>query len=310
MNQYYYFAIASDWEHDWDFIRLLEENAAKKGISTFVVWPKILEKTIAAVRNGELKFGFYFDRASDTSPEFLQLQQLMILNEIPVFDEWQHLKWAADKAVMHYKFIESGIKTPNTIIVPPFQTEENIRISDNEISQLKIPFIIKPANSTGGGQGVVRGAEKVEDILIARQTRPSEKYVLQEKIIPLEQDGRRFWFRGFYTCGIIQSVWWNDLTHVYDTLSEQEVEKFQLYPLFEIVQQIANTIKLNFFSTEIVVNRDKKFIAVDYVNEVCDMRLKSRHIDGVPDEIVEKIVNKIVSYVSEKYARYENLFSR
>lgn len=309
MRQYYHFAIASDWEYDSDFIRLLEENSLKRGISTFIVWPKILEETIASFKKGELKFGFYFDRASDTSPNFLQLQQLIIRQGIPVFDEWHELRWAADKAIMHYKFIENGINTPYTIVLPPSQEDGNIKISQDEIIQLKSPFVIKPANTTGGGQGVIKAAERVDDILVARQSRPSDKYVIQEKIFPLEQDGKRFWFRGFYACGLIQVAWWNDLEHVYDILSHQEVEKYQLHPLFKIVEQISKTIKLKFFSTELVVDRNKKFIAVDYVNEVCDMRLRSKHMDGVPDEIVEKIVNKIVSYVSENFVYNEDLSS-
>ena len=28
-----------------------------------------------------------------------------------------------------------------------------------------------------------------------------------------------------------------------------------------------------------------QFVTVDYVNEICDMRLQSRHPDGVPDRL-------------------------
>jgi hypothetical protein len=46
---------------------------------------------------------------------------------------------------------------------------------------------------------------------------------------------------------------------------------------------------LEFFSSEIALTNDGLFVAVDYVNEICDMRLQSKHYDGVPDAIVAQI---------------------
>jgi hypothetical protein len=46
---------------------------------------------------------------------------------------------------------------------------------------------------------------------------------------------------------------------------------------------------LDFFSSEIAVTRDGRFVAVDYVNEICDMRQQSDHVDGVPDDVVSFI---------------------
>jgi nicotinamidase-related amidase len=37
------------------------------------------------------------------------------------------------------------------------------------------------------------------------------------------------------------------------------------------------------------------FVVVDYVNEMCDMRLKSQHPDGVPDHIVESIAASVAN---------------
>jgi hypothetical protein len=51
---------------------------------------------------------------------------------------------------------------------------------------------------------------------------------------------------------------------------------------------------LDFFSTEIVIPENKKFIVIDYVNDQCDMRIKSKHFDGVPDSIVGKIIDNMV----------------
>ena len=124
--------------------------------------------------------------------------------------------------------------------------------------------------------------------------------MLQEKIVPLEQDGKRFWFRGFYACGVVECAWWNDLTHIYELLTEESIKIYQLDQLFSIVKKIAKICQLNFFSTEIAINQKREFVVIDYVNEICDMRLQSQHADGVPDEIVHKITQSIAAYVKER----------
>lgn len=300
MPQTYDLAIASDWEYDVDFIRLLEQIARANELRTYVVWRSNLDDTAGQVENGSIAFRFFFDRASDTSLEFLKLQNLMIERNVPVFDKWQNLKWAADKAIMQHEFTAAGISTPHTIIIPSFKAQPEIMLTEEILAELGQPFIAKPANTVGGGKGVIKETRTLVDILQARQTFPSEKYLLQEKIIPLEREEHRFWFRGFYTCGLVQAVWWNDLTHKYNSLSGEEVERYQLQPLFLMVEKIARACGLNFFSTEIALDRNGKFLSIDYVNEVCDMRLKSRHYDGVPDEIVRKIAERIVHYVKER----------
>jgi hypothetical protein len=76
------------------------------------------------------------------------------------------------------------------------------------------------------------------------------------------------------------------------------VERYALQPLFGMVQDIAGICRLNFFSTEIVLNRAGQWVAVDYVNDTCDLRLKSRHADGVPDEVVQRIAERIADFIS------------
>lgn len=297
MTQHYDICVATDWEYDKDFVFLIENTAQKKyNMSTYMVEPFNLEETVNRVRSGELSFYFFYDRGSDSSPEFLELHQLILQNNVPVLDSLDQLKWASDKATMHLEVMANGLKTPYTIIIPPFNTTENIKLSVAELANLGRPFIIKPANTTGGGIGVVEGAETLQDILAVRKNYGTDKYLLQQKVIPVEKDGKRFWFRGFYCCGMIECCWWNDITHVYEVLSPNMIADFQLNALFKIVARIAKITDLNFFSTEIALDRDGKFVVIDYVNEVCDMRLKSKHYDGVPDEIVQQIVHQIVDY--------------
>jgi hypothetical protein len=60
---------------------------------------------------------------------------------------------------------------------------------------------------------------------------------------------------------------------------------FSLSPLVSITREISAVCGLDFFSTEIAVNSGGKFLTVDYVNEICDMRIQSRYADGVPDRL-------------------------
>ncbi len=301
MPQIYDFCIATDWEYDKDFLKLVQQQAhQEQNLTTYIVEPFNLEETIRRYISGEIVFNFLYDRGSDSSPEFLELHQLLVKGEVPVLDPLVRLKWASDKATMHLEFISNGLETPYTIIIPPFYTTEDLLLSVADLAKLGRPFIIKPANTTGGGIGVVNGAETLQDVLKVRQEYGNDKYLLQEKVIPLEKDQRRFWFRGFYCCGLVECAWWNDLTHVYELLSPEEASLFHLEPLFSNVKKISELIKLNFFSTEIALNLKGNFIVIDYVNEICDMRLKSFHRDGVPDEIVHRIASQIARYVKER----------
>ncbi|MCU0643208.1 MAG: hypothetical protein MUC94_03020 [bacterium] len=300
MAQIFDFCVATDWEYDKDFVSLIEQVAREKyALKTYVVEPFNLDETIHCVHHGELKFRFFYDRGSDSSPEFLELHNLMLQNAVPILDSLERLKWTSDKATMHLEFIANGLITPYTIIIPPFNTTEKILLSLVDLANLGRPFIIKPANTTGGGIGVVDGAETLQDVLAARKVYDNDKYLLQEKVTPIEQDGQRFWFRVFFCCGNIYCSWWDDATHVYEMLSPDHVKAYQLDELFNIVEKISKIIQLNFFSTEIALSQNGKFVVIDYVNEICDMRLKSFHRDGVPDEIVHKIVNHIVDYAKQ-----------
>ena len=77
------------------------------------------------------------------------------------------------------------------------------------------------------------------------------------------------------------------------------MKSYQLYELFTIVEKISKISKLNFFSNEIALSLNEKFVVIDYVNEICDMRIKSYQHDGVPDHIVKNIADHIVGYVNK-----------
>jgi hypothetical protein len=280
------FAVIWDWEYDLEFIRLLEASAHALGLRTYSVSHHNCEETLRAIQLGRLHFAVVLDRASETDEKFAALSRALIRRGTRYLNPHDALRHAADKATMHLEFITAGVHVPYTIIITPFNKKKEIELTLSELAHLGRPFIIKPANTTGGGLGVILGAETLKDVIESRQHHKNDKYLLQENIQPLMLDGRRGWFRVFGVCGMILPCWWDPDTHVYAPLTGTEQRQWQLIAMNSVTRIIASVCGLDFFSTEIAIPAPGSHIAVDYVNEVCDMRLQSLHTDGVPDRVV------------------------
>jgi hypothetical protein len=289
--------IAYVWEYDDDFIALIEEAFHDAGLSTFQVCYHNIHEVTQRIQNKELAFSFYLDRAWDVEEKFEELGKILNKKKTEIFNPYSKVTHAIDKASMHLEFITAGLNVPHSIIIPPHSEKEEIYLSIDDLAILGRPFIIKPCNTTGGGVGVVTGAETLKEIFEERMTNTDDKYILQEKIYPSFFDGKRAWFRSFWAFGKSIPVWWDDQTHLYAELTRQEIENFKLRKLFHITKTIAEKTQLDFFSTEIVKTIDNKFVVIDYVNDQCDMRLSSKHRDGIPDVIVKQIINNMVKKV-------------
>ena len=109
---------------------------------------------------------------------------------------------------------------------------------------------------------------------------------------PLTLDGRIAWFRCFYAAGEAFPCWWHPETHVFAVVTGQEELQYGLTSLRDVTKRIASICKLDWFSTEIALA--EKFIVVDYVNDGIDTRIQSRAADGVPDEVMEQITDRLV----------------
>lgn len=300
--KFYHLGLAADWEYDSDFFQIIEKKAESSDLEILTIWPANLEDVYAQLRDQKIGFRFILDRASPSSPEFNDLILLAQKQGTIIFDPPEKVHRAADKATMHLEFISQGIITPYTIILPPFEQNAILENLDLDLSPVGHPFVIKPASFTGGGMGVIKDGSSLEDIQRARQEFPLDKYLIQEKIEPKILDGRRFWFRVFFSWGLIQAAWWNDETHIYKELAQEEIINFSLQALFDLAEKIQRICELHFFSTEIVLDKNDRLVAVDYVNEICDMRLQSRHYDGVPDRVVENIAESLIAFVSRTAA--------
>ncbi|MFN0157525.1 MAG: RimK family alpha-L-glutamate ligase [Bacteroidota bacterium] len=297
MTEYFHLAVAWDWEHDKEFVRILEQQMHAHRLLFYSISHHNTHETLRRLQRGEIEFGGFLDRASDSDENFLPLARFMRKSKAYYINPTDLVQHAMDKATMHLEFITNGIDVPFTIIISPYNKKKEMELSLTDLARLGRPFIIKPANTTGGGIGVILGAESLKDVIESRQHHKNDKYLLQEKIVPVPFEGQKGWFRVFYVFGLVLPCWWDDGTHIYKMITKSEVTSHGLRPLISVTKKIWDVCKLDFFSTEIATTNEGKFVVVDYVNETCDMRLQSKHADGVPDLVVSEIARTIAKHL-------------
>jgi len=288
--------VAWEWKFDAEFIKIFESMAVGAGLNCLFINPATLNEASEKIQKEKIVFKALLDRASDVDASFDFLIDRIILSGSKTFNDASNAFRAMDKATMHLEFLTKGLDVPYTIILSPKDDVNSIK--EKDLKQLGRPFIIKPSRG-GGGIGVVVGAETLVDIMNARKVFSEDKYLLQEKVVPAILEGRRAYFRVFYACGKVISCWWDDHTHIFFVLTKEEESKHDLSRLKDITKTIAEISRLDFFSTEICVTDNKRFVVVDYVNDPCDMRPKSIYVDGVPDEVVREIISELIVQVKK-----------
>jgi len=293
------FGIAYNWQYDADFIHSLDRSCHQAGISTFVIGPHNLQQTTLEVHNDERHFRWFLDRASDEDKHFLQLNHVLQTKGTRFINAHDRYLRAIDKAEIHTDLLTSGLRLPLTVVLPSHERQPEI--NPRLIEVFAKPFVVKPALGSGG-RGVLTGATRVEEVTRARASHRDQRFLLQQSIEPQTLGGRRAWFRVYFVCGQVIPCWWDDRTHRYALFTPSDAGLVNVGELERIVRVIAEVAQLDFFSAEIALDLHHRYVVVDYVNTPCDMRLQSKHFNGVPDAIVHQIVAAITGYLKSQIA--------
>jgi len=293
----YDLAFAWNWEHDADFVALLQQACQEHGVSLYLVTLANVEATIEALHQGAVGLHAFFDRASDTDLAFLPLVEWAAAHVPYRFNDFQAARHAWDKAAMHREFLSAGLHLPYTLLLPPFTEQPALPIPD--LSPLGQPFVVKPAHG-GGGEGVQAQVYTWSEVLTARWRFPEDRYLVQAHITPAQLAERPAWFRVIYAAGKIFPCWWDPHMHLYSAVSPEEEREFGLTPLREIATTVAHICQLELFSTEIACLPEGRWVVVDYVNDPIDTRLQSKTADGVPDFIIAAIARQVARWVVER----------
>ncbi len=288
--------IGWDWEYDRDFVSMLDFECNKRGLQSYLVYPHNVDETIAKLSAGEITFKVFLDRASESDNRFIPLIKLLRKRGAHFVNDPNLSARANDKSIMHLEFLSNGLYVPYTIILSSY--EENPQFDESNIHFIGTPFIVKPADG-GGGRGVVLGVKTPYDIVKAREKHSKDKYLLQEEIIPIIIKGRKAWFRSYYIYGKVIICWWDNQTGIYQRVTSRAERRYKLKEIARVTKKITDITRINFLSTEIALTKAGRFVVVDYVNDTCDMRLKSKALDGVPDDVVRDIVRELVDGVKK-----------
>jgi hypothetical protein len=291
----YDLGVAWNWEYDADFIGILRAACQAQGLSMVEITPGNLEKMLPLLAEGGVDMRVFLDRASDTDPRFLPLVRWAHTHASSYLNPYEHASRTWDKTTMHPTLMSAGLVTPVTIILPAY--EEHPELPPLDLGPLGDSFIIKPAHG-GGGVGVITGVTSIEHVAAARREHPTDRYLLQAHIVPIELDSRPAWFRVIYCADRVYPCWWDTTTHVYRMVTFAEECRYGLSPLHEIAKAIALLCGLDLFSTEVALTAAGLFVIVDYVNDQIDLRLESKTFDGVPDKIVWSIAERLALLVA------------
>ena len=287
------------WEYDANFIATVQSACNAQAVSLLLVTPENLVQATVDYLEGRINFSVLLDRAQYHTG-FMPLMQKARDQGVHCINSRERSSWAEDKATMHLEMISHGLESPYTIILAPFTKQPLLPPID--LAPLGEQFVIKPAGG-GGGEGVTMWATSLEQVLQARIEFADQKYLLQAHIKPQELDGRKAWFRIYYVDGNIHPCWWDPETHIFAPLYADEELRFGLSPLRTVTAKIASICHLDWFSTEIALSADGKFVAVDYVNDGIDLRSQSNAQDGVPDEVIRAIAADLVALAARHCQR-------
>ncbi len=284
------------WEYDADFVATMQAACDSNGVSLWLVSPENLVQATTDLLEGRASFQVLLDRAQ-YHMGFLPLLQKARQQGVYCINPRDRSRWSEDKATMHLEMISRGLETPYTLILAPFV--EQPLLPPLDLSPLGGHFVIKPAMG-GGGEGVVMQAASLEQVLQSRIEFADQKYLLQAHIEPQELEGRKTWFRVYFVDGKIHPCWWDPHTHVFAPLHAEEEGRLGLTPLRQVTAEIAAICRLDWFSTEIALSKEGKFVSVDYVNDGIDLRSQSKAHDGVPDEVIKAIAEDLVALAARQ----------
>ncbi|MCS6850194.1 MAG: hypothetical protein NZ700_03370 [Gemmataceae bacterium] len=238
-----------------------------------------------------------------------------------------------DKAAAHAELLRHGLGVPPTILIRPWAAERPLTPAERAFLRLDEPgarVYVKPANGFGG-RGVVRTESTAPEaiaraVAAVRQHDRHDAILIQREVrCPTlrDDDGveRPAYWRVLWCLGEALPCWWTP-EHApnrpsYRLVTAREIRRCHLEPMLQFVRDLAALSGLEWFSTEVCLSTGNEpsrhvvwetvgwtgrrepprrwpVVAIDYLNDQCDVDVQSRWPGAPPDVLVR--------YVAERFA--------
>ncbi len=280
--------------HNYDFFaHRMRELCGQMGLTFFAVDDIWVNEFLKKLLTKEIRVRVLYDLTANQAvpgDPYLRLARETKLQGGHVIDDPDKTAIMAHKAKFHKLLLENNVPVPETVIVKR-SALDTFKITDKIRALVGEPFVVKPAWGDSG-VGVNINGYSEDDLLRSAEEAPhSDSFLIQRLLTSKQLDEcHSGWFRLFHICGEIISCWWNPITHEYQLVTPAEQRLYKLAPLKRIMKGIARVSKMKKFTSEICIDEDGKFYAVDYVNADPDLNPRSYYPNGVPDEVVRHIV--------------------
>ena len=279
-----------EWPYDRHFVEAILEDADAVGVTALAIGPSAMGDALARLRAALDAPKVVVDRASDALDSARDIAALARLRGAVVMNDPERVGAAVDKARMHLALMSIGVDVPWTLVAPALSQDPTWQWDHD--ARIGRPFVIKPSHGSGG-DGVVVDATCEQDVAMARDARPTEAHLLQEFVPAADLAGRPAYFRAIYCLGQVDACFWDPRTRRYALPGPEDEGSPWIERLSALSRSIARVAAMALFSTEVAMTADGRLVAVDYVNDMCDLRLASRHPDGIPDSVVRRVSRRI-----------------
>jgi len=279
------------------FLDKLQAECARRGLTCLICRDENVQRVIRSLETGQRHVLLHLDAQADyedASDPYGRLGYAVRDGGGVVVNEPDVARAAANKAITHYRMTRARVPVPYTVVVRNWEPT-TFKLTPTERRRLGRPFIMKPARGFGR-EGVVKvDRGSVREIAKARRFDKGDDFLLQQFIEPIWFGHHMGWFRVYNVLGETVICWWDTQTQHYTCVTLDEFRAHELSPLLDIVRRITAATGMNYFSTEVAVagtGTRRRFLAIDYVNDQCDMTLQSLSHCGVPDVLVQHVAER------------------
>ena len=301
------------------FDRWLAAAAEVRGLTCCLLHDGVVREAIERLQSGRMSIGFHLDYFAlwhVPGDPYARLAEAVRDSGGTTVNPPLNSRFFTNKANAHVKLRQQGLGVPVTLILRPGEEfawsalpESGLATDENHT------LYVKPANGFGS-TGVMRiencTQERLQSALSETRQRHPEDAILVQKAVTCprlrSEDGVERWayWRIVNCMGEQVPFWWHKAEPdqgrpSYHRVSGSDIKRLKLQEVLAYSRDLADLCRLSWFSTELCASEggessdhhvpgpDGKLlpvVAIDYVNDQCDVDVQSRWLGGPPDAFV------------------------